>query len=122
MSKQELIPFLNRAELDPFLLAIGGVENRPAAIAGWRTGVYFQGAVEEATTKERFPGRPCGLGVRDQPTSDAFRDLGRRGVWHLGRMLAAPANPLPSSRRLPHEFNTVRRPTANFQADADVRR
>ena len=106
------------ATIDPFLLAIGGVEDRPAAIAGWRTGVYFQGAVEEATTKERFPGRPCGLGVRGQPTSDAFRDLGRRCHWHLDRVLAVPADPMPSCRRLPYGFNAVRRPTAHFQADA----
>ena len=71
---------------------------------------------------ERFPGLPCGLGVCDQPTSDAFRDLGRRCLCHLGRVLAVPADPIPSSRRLPHEFNAVRRPTAHSRADADVRR
>ena len=32
---QEPIRLLNRARYDPFLLAVGGVEDRPAASSGW---------------------------------------------------------------------------------------
>jgi hypothetical protein len=70
------------------------------------------GRLPRVLESERFLGLPCGLGVRDDPRSDAIRDLGRRSLWHLGRMLAVPGDPIRSSRRLPHEFNAVRRPTA----------
>ena len=63
---------------------------------------------------------PRGLGVRDQPTPDVFGDLGGSRFWHFGRILAVPADPVPSSYRLPDEFDAVCPPTAHLQADANV--
>ena len=77
---------------------------------------------EAISSNDRLLELPCGSGVRDQPTPNAFGDLSRSGFWHFVRVLAVPADPIRSSRRLLHEFNAVRRPTAHFQADADVRR
>ncbi len=39
-------------KIHPFLLAVVGVEDRPAASSRQWTGVSFQGAVQEATTQE----------------------------------------------------------------------
>ncbi len=69
---------------------------------------------------EGLLGLPCGLGVRDQPTPDVFGDLGGSRFWHFGRILAVPADPVPSSYRLPDEFDVVRRPDSLLQTDADL--
>ena len=71
-------------------------------------------------SEEGLLGLLCGLGVCDQPTPDAFGDLGRRCFWHLGRVLAVPADPVPPSHRLPDEFDAVRRSTSFLQTDANV--
>jgi len=61
-----------------------------------------------------------GLGVRDQPTPDVFGDLAGSRFCHFGRILAVPAAPVPSSYRLPDEFDAVRPPTALLQTDANI--
>jgi len=60
-----------------------------------------------------------GLGVRDQPTTDVFGDLGCRCFWNLGRVLAVLSDPVPSSHWLLDEFDAVRWPTSLLQANAD---
>jgi hypothetical protein len=62
----------------------------------------------------------CLSGVLDQPASEAFGDLTRRGFGILGRRFAIAANPLPLSNGLADELDAMRRPTAFFQADAYV--
>ncbi len=65
---------------------------------------------------------PCASGVRDQPTPDVFGDLAGSRFGHFGRILAVPADPVPSSHRLPDKFDAVRPPTALLQTDANVSR
>jgi len=38
-------------------------------------------------SEERLLGPAFGLGVRDQPLPDSLGDLGRRCLWHVGRVL-----------------------------------
>ena len=54
-------------------------------------------------------------GVRDQPTPDVFGDLAGSRFWNLGRILAVSADPVPSSYRLPDEFDAVRPPLRFFR-------
>ncbi len=74
----------------------------------------------DVARKERLLGLACGSGVRDQPTPDVFGDLAGSRFWHFGRILAVSADPVPSSYRLPDEFDAVCPPTALLQADANV--
>ena len=49
-----------------------------------------------------------------------FGDLAGSRFWNFRRILSVPSDPVPSSYRLPDEFDAVCPPTALLQADANV--
>ena len=58
----------------------------------------------------------CQLAVGDQPAPDAFGNLTGRCVAQLGRVLAAPANPVAFAKWMAYPFDAMRGGSA-FQAD-----
>ncbi len=109
-----------RVSRSRFGASVGRTEAGKGQVGSHNNLPLQMGGLPSAESHSRPVGPPCVSGVGDQPTLDAFGDLGRRCFWYLGRVLAVSAAPVPPSHRLPDEFDAVRRPTTLLQTDADV--